>query len=70
METPAHQLALRCKSFIIYDNYYIQWVLLLFLVIFSASLSESDDFVLFDSLDENGALFANVLCDIPVLCIR
>ncbi len=40
-----------------------------FLVIFSASLSGSDDFVLFDSLDGNGALFANVLYDIPVLCI-
>ncbi len=41
----------------------------IFLVIFSASLSGSDDFVLFDSLDGNGALFAYVLCDIPVLCI-
>ncbi len=37
------------------ENVYIQWLLLLFLVIFSASYSESDDFVLFDSLDGNGA---------------
>ncbi len=44
--------------------------LLLFLVvIFSASLSENYDFVPFDSLDGSGALFANVLCDIPVLRI-
>ncbi len=62
-------LALRRKSFIIYENDYIQWLLLLFLVIFSASLSGSDEFVLFDSLDGNGALFTNVLCDIPVLRI-
>ncbi len=40
-------LALRCK-FIIYEN-------LLLFVIFSASLSGSDDFVLFDSPDGNGA---------------
>ncbi len=53
-------LALRRKSFIIYENFYIQWLFLVFLVIFSASLSGSDDFVLFDSLDGNGALFANV----------
>ncbi len=39
----------------------IQWLLLLFLVIFSASLSESDHFVLFDSFNGKGALFANVL---------
>ncbi len=39
----------------------------IFLVIFSASLTGSDDFVLSDSLDGNGALFAYVLCDIPVL---
>ncbi len=62
-------LALRCKSFIIYEKYYIQWLLLVLLVIFSASLPGSDDFVLFDSLDGNGALFANVLCNIPVLRI-
>ncbi len=37
--------------------------------IYSASLSGSDDFVLSDSLDGNGALFANVLCKIPVLRI-
>ncbi len=40
-------LALRSKSFMITyytTNYYIQWLLLLFLVIFSASLSERDDF--------------------------
>ncbi len=48
-------LALRCKSFIVYENYYIQWLLLVFLLIFSTSLSESDDFVLFDSLDGNTA---------------
>ncbi len=42
----------------------------IFLVIFSATVFQgSDDFVLFDSLDGNGALFANVLCDIPVLHI-
>ncbi len=57
------------KSFIIYENSYIQWLLLFFFEIFSASLSGSDDFVLFDSLDGNGALFANVLCNIPVLRI-
>ncbi len=51
-------LALRCKSFIVYENYYIQWLLLVFLVIFSASLSRSDDFVLFDSLDGNTATFS------------
>ncbi len=28
-----------------------------------------DDFVLFNSLEGNGALFANVLCNIPILCI-
>ncbi len=38
----------------------------IFLVIFSATVFQgSDEFVLFDSLDGNGALFANVLCDIP-----
>ncbi len=37
-------LALRCKSFIIYKNAYIQRLLLLFLVIFSVSLSGSDVF--------------------------
>ncbi len=48
-------LALRCKSFIAYENYYINWLLALFLVIFSASLSGSDDFVLFDLSDGNCA---------------
>ncbi len=38
-------------------------------MIFSGSLSGSDNFVLVDSLDGNGALFANVLCNIPVLRI-
>ncbi len=38
-----------------YDNYYIQWLLLLFLVIFSVSFSGSDDFLLLDLLDGNGA---------------
>ncbi len=33
----------------------IQWVLIHFLVIFNASLSGSDDFVLFDSLHGNCA---------------
>ncbi len=60
-------LFVRHKLFITYENYYIQWLLLLFLVIFSASLSESDDFVLFDSLDGNAALFTNILCNIPIL---
>ncbi len=41
-------LSLRCKSFIAYENYYINRLLALFLGIFSASLSGSDDFVLFD----------------------
>ncbi len=41
----------RSEAQAIYENYYIQWLLLLFLVIYSASLSGSDDFVLFDSLD-------------------
>ncbi len=45
----------------LYENY-CQWRLLVFLVIFS--LSGSDDFILFDSVDGNRALFANVLCDI------
>ncbi len=49
------------------ENYYIQWLLIYFLWYFS--LPGSDDFVLFDSLDGNGALFAYVLCDIPVLRI-
>ncbi len=39
---------------IIYENYYIQWLLLLFIGIFSASLSGSGNFVLFDSLDGTG----------------
>ncbi len=37
------------------EKYYFQWFLLLFLVIFSASLLGSDNFVLFISLDGNGA---------------
>ncbi len=46
----------RCKSFIINKKYYIPWPLpLFFILIFSASLAGSDDFVLFDSLDGNGA---------------
>ncbi len=59
----------RRKSFFIHEHYYIQWLLLVFLVIFSGSLPGSDDLVLFDSLDGNDASFVNVLCDIPVLCI-
>ncbi len=39
-------------------------------MILSASLSGNYDFVIFDSLDGNSALFANVLHDIPVLCTR
>ncbi len=38
------------KSSLIYENYYIQWLLLLFFVIFSASLLGSDDFVLFSNV--------------------
>ncbi len=60
-------VVLRRKQFIRDGNYYIQWLLLLFLVVFSASLSGRDDFDLFDSLDENSVLFANALCDIPIL---
>ncbi len=37
-------------------------------MIFSASLSGSDYFVFFDTLDGNGAL-SHVLCNIPVLRI-
>ncbi len=33
------------------------------------SLTGSDDFVLFDSLDGNGGLFIYFLCTIPVLHI-
>ncbi len=62
-------LVLRCKRFFIFADYYIQWLLLVFLVLFSASLPGSDHFVLFD-LDGNGALFENVLCDIPFLRIN
>lgn len=40
------------KKCIVYENYYLQW---LFLVIFYASLSGIDDFVIFDSLDVNAA---------------
>ncbi len=39
------------------------------IVVFIVSLSISNDFVLFDAMDGNSALFANVLCDIPVLRI-
>ncbi len=42
-----------CKSFIIYANYYIKWLLLVFLEIFSGSLSGRDDLVVSDSLDGN-----------------
>ncbi len=38
-----------------------------FLVIFGTSLSGKDFFM---PLDENGAVFANVLCDIPILPIN
>ncbi len=48
-------LALRHKSFIIYEKYYIQWLLPLSFVIFSDSLSGSEDFVLFDSSGGKGA---------------
>ncbi len=40
-------LALRRKEFIICENYHIQWLLLIFLTIFSASLSGSDKFFSF-----------------------
>ncbi len=52
------------------NNLYHIWKLLysvasfIFLVLFSAT-----NLVLFDLLDENGALFEHVLCDIPVLRI-
>ncbi len=39
----------------LFENYYNQWLLLVLLVRFSAGLSGSDDFVLFDSLDGNSA---------------
>ncbi len=48
-------LALRRKSFFIYETYYIQQLILVFYRLFSASLPGSDDFVLFDSSDGNGA---------------
>ncbi len=48
-----HLLCYFCTKCIICENYYYQWLLLLFLVIFSVSLSGSDDFVLFDWLDWN-----------------
>ncbi len=38
-------------------------------MIFSASESGREDFVLFNALDGGGALFANVLCDNPILCM-
>ncbi len=62
--------SLRGASHLSYMTFIIQWLLVVFLVIFSASLSGSNAFVLMDSLDGNGALFANVLCDIPVLHIN
>ncbi len=67
--TVFHLLVLRRKRFFIFADYYILWLLLVFVVLFSASLPGSDHFVLFD-LDGNGALFENVLCDIPVLRIN
>ncbi len=48
-------LSLRHRSFIINQNDYIQWLLLLVFVIFSASLSGSDNFVPFDTLEGNAA---------------
>ncbi len=59
-----HLLALWHKSFIIYENCYVQWLLSLFLVIFSASLSGSDDFVSLWLVGWKRCLFANVLCNI------
>ncbi len=47
-----HLLTMRRKSFIMYEKDYIQWLLLVFLVLYSAGWSASDDFVLFDLLDE------------------
>ncbi len=44
-------LALRRKSFFVHEIFYIQWLILVFLGIFSASLSGSG---------------TNVLCDIPI----
>ncbi len=48
-------LEVQVNYYWLFEIYYNQWPLLLFLMIFSASLSGSDDFVLFDSLDGNGA---------------
>ncbi len=42
---------------------------LIFLVIFSATVYQEVTILFSDSLDGNGALFAYVLCDIPVLHI-
>ncbi len=39
------------------------------LVIFSTTVYQEVTILFSDSLDGNGALFANVLCDIPVLRI-
>ncbi len=49
-----------CTS-IIYENHYVQWLLLVLLEIFRASLLGSDGSVLLDSLDGNSALFANIV---------
>lgn len=59
------------KPFIIYENRLILlWQITFFLVIFGdiwRYLPGSDDFVLFVSLDGNGALFSKLSCDIPIL---
>ncbi len=52
---------------IIYENYYIQWLLLLFIGIFSASLSGSGNFVLFDSLDGK-RFYSQMFCVIFQCC--
>ncbi len=50
-----HQLFfLRCKSFVRYGKYYIQWLLLLFLALFSASFLGSDILIFLTRLAENG----------------
>ncbi len=43
------------QAIFIYENDYIQELILVFYRLYSASLPGSDDFVLFDSLDWNGA---------------
>ncbi len=70
-QAPNHLHSL--KLVIYYKHDYKQCLLLLqqitFFFIFSRRESESDDFVLFNSPNGNGALFTKVLFDIPILRI-